>query len=88
MKYYIIAGEASGDLHGSNLIKAILAKDTNAQISWCGGDRMQKAGGTLVRQYKEMSFLGCEDVITNLTTIFKSKNLCKVDIKSYNTEVL
>ncbi len=58
MKYYIIAGEASGDLHGSNLIKAILAKDTNAKIRCWGGDQMQKAGGTLVRHYKEMAFMG------------------------------
>ena len=58
MKYYIIAGEASGDLHGSNLIKAILAKDTKAQIRCWGGDQMQKAGGTLVKHYKEMALWG------------------------------
>ncbi|WP_019668931.1 lipid-A-disaccharide synthase [Eudoraea adriatica] len=88
MKYYIIAGEASGDLHGSNLIKAILAKDTNAQIRCWGGDRMQKAGGTLVRHYKEMAFMGFAEVITNLNTIFKSIKFCKEDIKSYNPDVI
>ncbi|UCD61949.1 MAG: lipid-A-disaccharide synthase [Flavobacteriaceae bacterium] len=88
MKYYIIAGEASGDLHGSNLIKAILAKDTNAQIRCWGGDQMEKAGGTLVRHYKEMAFMGFAEVITNLNTIFKSIKYCKKDIKSYNPDVI
>jgi len=88
MKYYIIAGEASGDLHGSNLIKAILAKDTNAQIRCWGGDQMQKAGGTLVKHYKEMAFMGFLEVIANLNTIFKNIKYCKKDIKSYNPDVI
>ena len=88
MKYYIIAGEASGDLHGSNLIKAIIAKDTNAEIRCWGGDQMQKAGGTLVKHYKEMAFMGFMEVIANLNTIFKSIKFCKEDIKSYNPDVI
>lgn len=88
MKYYIIAGEASGDLHGSNLIKAILAKDTNAKIRCWGGDQMQKAGGTLVRHYKEMAFMGFAEVLTNLNTIFKNIKFCKEDIESYNPDVI
>ena len=88
MKYYIIAGEASGDLHGSNLIKAILAKDNNAQIRCWGGDQMQKAGGTLVKHYKEMAFMGFLEVIANLNTIFKNIKYCKKDIKSYNPDVI
>lgn len=88
MKYYIIAGEASGDLHGSNLIKAIIAKDTNAEIRCWGGDQMQKAGGTLVKHYKEMAFMGFMEVVANLNTIFKSIKFCKEDIKSYNPDVI
>ena len=88
MKYYIIAGEASGDLHGSNLIKAILAKDANAQIRCWGGDQMQKAGGTLVRHYKEMAFMGFAEVLSNLNTIFKNIKFCKEDIESYNPDVI
>ncbi|WP_297794113.1 lipid-A-disaccharide synthase [uncultured Eudoraea sp.] len=88
MKYYIIAGEASGDLHGSNLIKAIFAKDTNAQIRCWGGDQMEKAGGTLVKHYKEMAFMGFLEVIANLNTIFKNIKFCKKDIESYNPDVI
>lgn len=88
MKYYIIAGEASGDLHGSNLIKAIIAKDTNAQIRCWGGDQMEKAGGILVKHYKEMAFMGFLEVIANLNTIFKNIKFCKKDIESYNPDVI
>jgi lipid-A-disaccharide synthase len=88
MKYYIIAGEASGDLHGSNLIKAIFAKDTNAQIRCWGGDQMEQAGGTLVKHYKEMAFMGFLEVIANLNAIFKNIKFCKEDIKSYNPDVI
>jgi lipid-A-disaccharide synthase len=66
MKYYIIAGERSGDLHGSNLIKAILQKDANAQIRAWGGDMMQEAGATLVKHYKDIAFMGFAEVIKNL----------------------
>ncbi|MCB0373501.1 MAG: lipid-A-disaccharide synthase, partial [Muricauda sp.] len=58
MKYYIIAGEASGDLHGSNLIKALKKEDPSAEIRCWGGDLMEKAGGTLAKHYKDMAFMG------------------------------
>ena len=58
MKYYIIAGEASGDLHGSNLMKALYQKDTTADIRFWGGDLMQNVGGTLVKHYRELAFMG------------------------------
>ena len=58
MRYYLISGEASGDLHGSNLIRALKAEDSDADIRCWGGDLMQKAGGTLAKHYKEMSFMG------------------------------
>ena len=63
MKYYIIAGEASGDLHGSNLMKALHKEDAQADIRFWGGDLMQKAGGTLVKHYKELAFMGFAEVI-------------------------
>ena len=69
MKYYIIAGEASGDLHGSNLMKALYEKDPAAEIRFWGGDLMQGVGGTLVTHYKERAFMGFAEIITNLSTI-------------------
>ena len=83
MKYFIIAGEASGDLHGSNLIKAIMAQDSNAQIRCWGGDLMQHAGGTLVKHYKKLAFMGFLEVLMNLNAIFKNIKFCKQDIKGY-----
>jgi lipid-A-disaccharide synthase len=77
MKYYIIAGERSGDLHGSNLIKAILQKDANAQIRAWGGDMMQEAGATLVKHYKDIAFMGFAEVIKNLPTILGLLSFCK-----------
>lgn len=88
MKYYIIAGEASGDLHGSNLIKALLAKDNNATIRCWGGDLMQQAGGTLAKHYKEMAFMGFLEVIQNLGTIFKNIKYCKSDILAFAPDAL
>ena len=69
MKYYIIAGEASGDLHGSNLMKAIYKEDPNASIRFWGGDLMQNAGGTLVKHYRDLAFMGFLEVVLNLKTI-------------------
>lgn len=88
MKYYIIAGEASGDLHGSNLIKALKAKDPNAEIRCWGGDLMQAAGGTLVKHYKEMAFMGFLEVVLNLFTIFKNIKFCKKDIYEFNPNLV
>ncbi|WP_242202251.1 lipid-A-disaccharide synthase [Aestuariivivens insulae] len=88
MKYYIIAGEASGDLHGSNLMKALLKKDVNADFRFWGGDLMQAVGGTLVKHYKERSFMGFVEVLKNLPKIFKDISLCKNDIISYHPDAL
>ncbi len=72
MRYYIIAGEASGDLHGSNLIKAIRKTDATASFRCWGGDMMQAAGGDLVKHYRELAFMGFAEVLMNLRTIFKN----------------
>ncbi|MGB4845594.1 MAG: lipid-A-disaccharide synthase [Ferruginibacter sp.] len=83
MRYYIIAGEASGDLHGSNLIKELKKRDIAADIRCWGGDKMQAAGATLVKHYKELAFMGFLEVIKNLRTILKNIKLCKADILRY-----
>jgi lipid-A-disaccharide synthase len=88
MKYYIIAGEASGDLHGSNLMKALLNTDVHADIRFWGGDLMHDVGGTLVKHYKERAFMGFIEVIMNLSKIFKLISFCKNDIKSFNPDVI
>lgn len=88
MKYYIIAGEASGDLHGSNLIKALKKKDSDADIRCWGGDLMKAAGGNLVKHYKEMAFMGFLEVITNINQIFKNIAFCKEDISEFNPDVI
>ena len=72
MKYYIIAGEASGDLHGSNLIKELKKRDADADIRCWGGDKMEAAGATLVKHYKELAFMGFLEVIKNLRTILRN----------------
>lgn len=88
MKYYIIAGEASGDLHGSNLIKEIKKLDTAAQVQCWGGDLMQAAGGNVVKHYKELAFMGFIEVIKNLPTILKNLKACKEDIQKFHPDVL
>ena len=88
MKYYIIAGEASGDLHGSNLIHELKKKDTAADIRCWGGDKMQAAGATLVKHYKELAFMGFIEVVKNLGTIFKNLKFCKEDILHYKPTAL
>ncbi|TRZ43244.1 lipid-A-disaccharide synthase [Robertkochia solimangrovi] len=88
MKYYIIAGEASGDLHGSNLIKGLKKADPDAAIRCWGGDLMEAAGGTLVKHYKEQSFMGFFEVIMNLNKIFSNIKLCKKDIAAYKPDVI
>jgi lipid-A-disaccharide synthase len=88
MKYYIIAGEASGDLHGSNLMKALYEEDANADIRFWGGDLMQKSGGTLVKHYKELAFMGFIEVIFNLKTILNNIEFCKKDILNFNPDAL
>src|ERR1700748_513642 len=88
MKYYIIAGEASGDLHGSNLIKELHKLDANANIRCWGGDLMQAAGGELVKHYKELAFMGFVEVLSNLRTIFRNLDFCKQDILDYQPDAL
>ena len=75
MKYYIISGEASGDLHGANLMKEIFKLDTNANIRFWGGDLMKKQGGTLVKHYKDLAFMGFLEVVLNLRTIMQNMKL-------------
>ena len=88
MKYYIIAGEASGDLHGSNLMKALYHEDANAEIRFWGGDLMQKIGGTLVKHYRELAFMGFAEVLQNLKTILNNIKICKSDIEHFNPDVI
>lgn len=88
MKYYIIAGEASGDLHGSNLMKALYAKDPAAEIRFWGGDLMQEAGGTLVKHYRELAFMGFIEVILNLKTILNNIKICKKDIATFQPDAV
>jgi len=88
MKYYIIAGEASGDLHGSNLIKALYKEDAKADIRCWGGDLMQEAGGTLVKHYKERAFMGFVEVLTNLSKVLGFIKFCKEDIAEFHPDVI
>jgi lipid-A-disaccharide synthase len=88
MKYYIIAGEASGDLHASNLMKSLYAKDPNAEIRFWGGDLMQNVGGTLVKHYRDLAFMGFLEVITNLGTIVNNLKFCKKDIASFHPDAI
>lgn len=88
MKYYIIAGEASGDLHGSNLIKELKQLDAAADIRCWGGDKMQATGGILVKHYRELAFMGFTEVLMNLRTIFRNLKFCKQDILQYRPDAL
>ena len=88
MKYYIIAGEASGDLHGSNLMRALYQEDTNADIRFWGGDLMREVGGTLVKHYCDLAFMGFAEVVMNLKTILNNIKFCKNDIEKFNPDVI
>ena len=88
MKYYIIAGEASGDLHGSNLIKELKKLDAAANIRCWGGDKMQEAGGELVKHYRDLAFMGFTEVLMNLRTIFRNLKFCKEDILQFKPDAL
>ena len=88
MKYYIIAGEASGDLHGSNLMKALYKEDTTADIRFWGGDLMQNVGGTMVKHYRELAFMGFAEVVMNLKTILNNIKICKTDIEKFQPDVI
>ncbi|MBN1952873.1 MAG: lipid-A-disaccharide synthase [Bacteroidales bacterium] len=88
MKYYIIAGEASGDLHGSNLIKSLKKADPRAYFRGFGGDLMQKEGVELAMHYRDMSFIGIIEVIKNLSSIRRALTFCKEDIKNYHPDAV
>ena len=88
MKYYIIAGEASGDLHGSNLIKELKKHDSSAQIRCWGGDKMQEQGGELVKHYRDLAFMGFAEVLLNLRNIFRNLSFCKEDILEYKPDAI
>ena len=88
MKYYVIAGEASGDLHGSNLLKALQQEDPNAQVRCWGGDLMEAAGGELVKHYRDLAFMGFVEVVKNLRTILGNLSFCKEDILKFQPDTL
>jgi lipid-A-disaccharide synthase len=88
MKYYLIAGEASGDLHASNLMKELKKLDSNAEFRCWGGDKMQAAGGTIVKHYRELAFMGFTEVLMNIRTIFANIDLCKKDIAEWKPDTV
>lgn len=88
MKYYIVAGEASGDLHASNLIKELKQSDTNAEFRCWGGDKMQAAGGTIVKHYRELAFMGFTEVLLNIRAIFSNIDFCKKDIAEWKPDTV
>ena len=88
MKYYIIAGEASGDLHGANLIASLRKKDPRAKIRAWGGNLMKKQGATLVKHYRDLAFMGFVEVLLHLRTILKNLNFCKKDILKYKPDAV
>lgn len=88
MKYYLVAGEASGDLHGANLMKALKELDNQADFRFFGGDLMQAEGGTLVKHYADMAYMGFLEVALNLRTILQNMKACKRDILAWQPDVL
>ena len=88
MKYYLVAGEASGDLHASNLMKAISRKDDNAEFRFFGGDMMQALGGTLVKHYKQLAYMGIWPVLTHLRTILNGAKYCFNDISEWKPDAV
>jgi lipid-A-disaccharide synthase len=88
MKYYIIAGEASGDLHGSNLVKELRKLDQQAVIRAWGGDLMKAAGAEVVKHYRDLAFMGFAEVVRNLPTIFDNLKFCKEDIEQFQPDIL
>lgn len=88
MRYYLIAGEASGDLHASNLMKALREEDSQAEFRFLGGDLMAAVGGTLVKHYREMAFMGILPVLRNLGTIMRNMRTCQADIRRYQPDVV
>lgn len=88
MKYYIISGEASGDLHASNLMKALKKEETHTDFRFWGGDLMEQVGGTMVKHYRELAFMGFTEVFMNLRTILNNIKFCKRDIIEYGPDAI
>ena len=88
MKYYLIAGEASGDLHGANLMRALQQIDPKAEFRFWGGDRMEAVGGKLIKHYRDLAFMGFWEVVMNLRTILRNIDFCKRDITDFQPDVL
>jgi lipid-A-disaccharide synthase len=88
MKYYIIAGEASGDLHASNLIRALKKEDSEAEFRAWGGDLMAEQGAKIVKHYRDLAFMGLIEVLVNLQAIIKNIRFCKSDILNWQPDVL
>lgn len=88
MKYYIISGEASGDLHGANLIKSLKKQDSEAQFRCWGGDLMQAEGAHIVKHYRDLAFMGFAEVVAHLGQILRNFRLCRKDMKAYAPDVV
>lgn len=88
MKYYLIVGEASGDLHASNLMKALKRQDNSAEFRFFGGDLMKSVGGTCVKHYKDLAYMGFIPVLLHLRTIFRNMDFCKKDVEAWSPDVL
>ena len=88
MKYFLIVGEASGDLHGASLMRELKNTDPEAEFCFLGGDLMQNEGGRLVQHYKNMAFMGIVNVVLNLNKIAKNFELCTKAIKEFNPDVV
>ena len=88
MKYYLIVGEASGDLHASNLMRALKEQDAQADFRFFGGDLMSEVGGTRVKHYKELAYMGFIPVLLHLRTIFRNMDWCKKDIGAWQPDVV
>lgn len=88
MKYYLIAGEASGDLHASNLIKALKRRDPHAEFRCWGGDLMQQQGAVIVKHYRDLAFMGFVEVVMNLRTILGNLSFCKRDVMAYRPDAV
>ena len=88
MKYYLIAGEASGDLHASNLMRSLKKRDKEADFRFFGGDLMEAAGGKLVKHYREMAFMGVIPVLLHAPAILRNLALCKEDIARFRPDVV
>ena len=88
MKYYLIVGEASGDLHASHLMAALKEEDPSAEFRFFGGDLMAAVGGTMVKHYKELAYMGFIPVLLHLRTIFANMKRCKEDIRSWNPDTV